>query len=577
MTDTTTNPDLKTEAVAESAVVADTSMKTGTMKMARVGDHRIVVVRTNDGFHAIDNACPHQGYGLATGGLEGDLITCQWHNWKYRVSDGVCVVGEEDVRCHTVKVEGDEVIVEITPQSNEEKRIQLWPSFRRGIERFYPGQIARDTVRLLAADATPEELVAEGLRVGVPKTEWGLGHETAVSADLLTLSDGFAGTQKAIPLVQALSGIAEITRDRDQRTPPPVTAIEPTREAFLNSIETEDWAASVAALHGLLGDGDAIEKGALNTARSWFIEAVSQHHYNYGHGAIYVQKVFELLERLDPSMIEVLLSELAMVLVYGTREDLLPYMRKAIRLIDSLDLEALAAAPSFTETDWANRASAVELLLDASEAPIDELAEAVLAGAGIEGLLNIVSVAASKRMLRYDLAVEIDHDSEFGWLDMSHVLTYANAARWAWHCDPGPHTARLAMFTAFLAFDSGRAERRIEVVAAKLPSASPGDLYKAIREGRPQDAVAHALAGELTEVADQLDTACLDDLGGSFIVCAHLVKMAVAARAEAAATGSNLPLAATARLLASPRVERFVTREALRAIEFVETGQPPAR
>ena len=46
--------------------------------------------------------------------------------------------------------------------------------------------------------------------------------------------------------------------------------------------------------------------------------------------------------------------------------------------------------------------------------------------------------------------------------------------------------------------------------------------------------------------------------GGSFIVTAHMIKLAVAARTEASATGSNLPLAATARFIAAPRTERFV-------------------
>ena len=36
----------------------------GDMKMAKVGERRIAVIRTAGGIHALDNACPHQGYGL---------------------------------------------------------------------------------------------------------------------------------------------------------------------------------------------------------------------------------------------------------------------------------------------------------------------------------------------------------------------------------------------------------------------------------------------------------------------------------------------------------------------------------
>ena len=58
---------------------------------------------------------------------------------------------------------------------------------------------------------------------------------------------------------------------------------------------------------------------------------------------------------------------------------------------------------------------------------------------------------------------------------------------------------------------------------------------------------------------------------------AHVVKLSQAAREEAEATGSNLPLAAAARFAAAPRLERFVARNVAEAIDFVRTGTPPKR
>ncbi|MEM7143083.1 MAG: Rieske 2Fe-2S domain-containing protein, partial [Actinomycetota bacterium] len=98
-----------------SAVVGTVDdLAEGQMKMAKVGEHRVVVVRTASGIHALDNACPHQGYGLATGALDGELVTCQWHNWKFRVDTGEAVMGEENVACHHVCVSGDEITVTVT-------------------------------------------------------------------------------------------------------------------------------------------------------------------------------------------------------------------------------------------------------------------------------------------------------------------------------------------------------------------------------------------------------------------------------------------------------------------------------
>ena len=61
----------------------------GSMRLARVDGRRLCLVRTADGVYALDHACPHEGYGLTQGTLDGNLLTCAWHNWKFRVDDGV--------------------------------------------------------------------------------------------------------------------------------------------------------------------------------------------------------------------------------------------------------------------------------------------------------------------------------------------------------------------------------------------------------------------------------------------------------------------------------------------------------
>lgn len=574
-----TTPRPTKSATSEAVVASASAMTTGTMKMAKVGERRVVVIRTKDGFHALDNACPHQGYGLTTGSLDGELLTCQWHNWKFRVSDGSCVIGQEDVACHEVRVDGDDVVVRVTEPSDAQKRAALWPSLQRGIERDYRGQIARDTARLLDAGATSEQIIAVGMRHGLPRTEWGMGHDMAVAADLLHLSGRYDGIEKTLPLAHALSGFSESNRDRELHEVPAPKPVEPSQEGFVEAVEREDASAAVNAVRALLASG---RPDVIAEAKRWFIDAVSRHHYNYGHGAIYTQKAFALAERV-PETTELLLTELALTLVYGTREDTLPYMRAADQAIDQTDLAELAESPSCHTTDWIDEDNRVlNTLLDSSAAPIDVLVQAALDGAGIEGIMNIVSLAASIRLLRYDLAIERDAREEFSWLDITHALTYANAARWAWRVDPGPRAARLVLLTAFLAFDSGRGERRINRVELDLPQqthAEPGEgeLFRAIIENRVDDAVAITLVSTVEDAATQLEQASLEDTAGSFIAMAHLVKTAVAAREEATATGSRLPLAAAARFLASARAERFVTVGAREAIDFVRTGRPPAR
>ena len=37
---------------------------------------------------AIDDMCPHQGASLAGGYVEDGCVSCPWHYWRFRLSDG---------------------------------------------------------------------------------------------------------------------------------------------------------------------------------------------------------------------------------------------------------------------------------------------------------------------------------------------------------------------------------------------------------------------------------------------------------------------------------------------------------
>ena len=225
-------------------------LEVGSMKMLKVDGHRVCLVRTADGLHAIDHACPHEGYGLTQGELDGDLLTCAWHNWKFRVTDGTCVQGEEDVRSHRVDVAGDGgVQVTINRPDPSELRPQLLASLRRGMERNYTGQVARDVVRLLQADANPGELIWEAIAHGAPRAEFGWGHSVASATDCLSMIDLYDGDQRALPIVQGIMGIAESERNRPVNAlPDPADASTATASAFRATIEHEQ--TETGAGHG---------------------------------------------------------------------------------------------------------------------------------------------------------------------------------------------------------------------------------------------------------------------------------------------------------------------------------------
>lgn len=522
-----------------------------TMKMATVNDHRVAVVRTEEGVFALDNACPHQGYGLVTGSLGCDAvgdaaITCQWHNWKYRVADGVCTQGEEDVTTHAVRTdEQGAVHVTLKVKSAEEQKTTLWPSLARGLSRNYVGQIGRDTVRLLDTGATPAEIMGSALAGTLSRTEDGVGHELAMAADCLTLAENWTGDDRVLPLVNGLAGLSEETRGRDA-----VPAPAPEEGDLVKLIEDEQlWPAMAAAAWLAQPDADPA------VARREFICVASQHHLGYGHGAIYTQKAFELIDRIGWRVAPQILPQLARSLMLMTREDTLPYMRKAQRVIDQVDLSGLA---TIERTNLTVDPALAGQLLESADAPMVEAMAAVTDGHGIEGLIDAVSLASAHRLLRYDEHDERESDSSFNWLSITHALTHARAVRWAWQSYPGPDTARQALYAAWLLFDSGRAERRgASILEADVPRSDPNR--------------------NLTEWADDLQHKSLNDAAGSFIVMAHLVKTTQAALEESQALGSSVPLQAAERFVHGHRRERFVGRAVAESLSFVRTGRPPIR
>ncbi|MBI2803712.1 MAG: Rieske (2Fe-2S) protein [Planctomycetes bacterium] len=89
-------------------------LKPNEGKTVAIG-HRMVALFLIDGVvHAIDDTCPHMGASLSGGYFENNIVTCPWHAWRFRVTDGVWADNPRiKIGCHSVRVVGDDVQVQI--------------------------------------------------------------------------------------------------------------------------------------------------------------------------------------------------------------------------------------------------------------------------------------------------------------------------------------------------------------------------------------------------------------------------------------------------------------------------------
>ena len=89
-------------------------LQPGECKVVEANGKKFALFNVNGTFHALANTCCHKGGPLGEGTLEGDIVTCPWHQWQFKVNTGENVQDSETkIDSFKVKVEDNEVKVEI--------------------------------------------------------------------------------------------------------------------------------------------------------------------------------------------------------------------------------------------------------------------------------------------------------------------------------------------------------------------------------------------------------------------------------------------------------------------------------
>jgi nitrite reductase/ring-hydroxylating ferredoxin subunit len=587
----------------------------GQGKLWRHGDKRIALFRTAAGVYAADNRCPHQGYALKDGDIRGDVLTCAWHNWKFRLTDGKCVFGGENIRTYPVSVRDGWVYVDTTDPAPEEIAPELFASLLDAMGDVDTGRLARDTMRLRAIGTPLTEVVRAGVTYGATRAEYGWNHSLATLADCLTMAAAFEGPLSALPVIQGLSTMSrtEVRRPpRPQPDPIDVVAcygsVADGLAAFPPLIDAEQGEEAEALLRGLLVAG-----ASPGEIRHAFLCAITDHFLGYGHPMIYCQKAFDLLDRIGWSQADTVLAPLVPAITWSTRYDRLPYMRRFLRAWRATDDDpdararaardrgpaavlghattavpghALTAVPGHAPTAVPGHATTLaapdpdipglrRVLLDGMpEDAVAAVTGAVRGGVPVPHIIDAIASVAAARLGRFDIASDTDDSKDAGWLDVTHTLTYTNALRWAWSVDPGPQVLRGVLHAAWFVQWTSKFDARAEPApVAPYPGSKPDAVLAAIRKRDPDQAVAlvKGYDGPAAPLETALTQAAAEDNSTASIMVAHAVKTTTAAIAESrAGPAGRAPLAAAARFLAAPKRERFVYQATLDAIDFIQ-------
>ena len=104
-------------------VAAASDVAPGKMVPVEAGGLKLLLANVDGEFRAAARKCPHMGFNLCKGSLDGDAVVCPLHKAKFSLSSGaverdpkllfIKMTAKSGLKLYPVKVEGGEVLVEV--------------------------------------------------------------------------------------------------------------------------------------------------------------------------------------------------------------------------------------------------------------------------------------------------------------------------------------------------------------------------------------------------------------------------------------------------------------------------------
>lgn len=533
------------------------------------GGQRFTCVRLGDEVHVLDDRCPHQGYPLSQGKLREGTLTCSWHNWKFDVKTGACEFGGEGVRRYPSRVEQGRVVVDLSVDEQAE-RARLHASIERALGDGDGDAMLRDGLRLggLEPGAEPRfgrvgAAFGQVAKLAARRVPYGFDHDLATLADLASWVER-GWLEDAQALAVATSMFAQSQRYLAPREDP-----QPNEDwaGALEDLREERRGSALAKARG------AARAGQLDAlVREQLLPFLGDHLYSYGHGAIYTHKTRQLSAAF-PEASEALAAALSLRLAWATAETSLPPWKATREAYAAVDALAEPSEPRRGELE--DRAAYERAVLESEPAAVAATVDALAGGVAPRALVLASAHAAARRVARFDSKWERELDAEVTILDVSHALTFAEAALALLELAGAREARRLAVQAAAFVGKLRRGDR-----AEPLPPA-PAELELAAAMAT-RDPAGVALGRGLERASRLAAYAQLAPFAASEvfvrpIFIAHAIKLSEAAYQLELADpeADHAYLEATLNLLLPRRPERSPARAATLAARVLEDGRPP--
>lgn len=530
---------------------------------------RYMCVRVADRVHVLDDRCPHQGYPLSQGSVRGAELTCAWHNWKFDLSTGQCTFGGEAVKRYDVDVTSGSLLVDVTVDVDSEST-RLSAGIRRAVAEVDVGAAVRDGLRLGDLDPSigrAHSALSVLVEDAATRAPWGFDHAVATLADLSSwVERGWLADAPALCVAATL-----VAESRGFIAPRERADADVAAEVGLAAAVREERRGDAESLARAM-----VRRGEADEACVAMLPVVTDHLLAYGHGAIYADKARSLVRRF-PGAAEEVTASLAVSLGWATRETSLPPWTATRRAMERVSLAKIG------DTALGERRNAYEdSVLERERSAVDATVELIESGVSPRTLLVAIAHAAARRIARFDDAWQQRVDAPVSVLDVTHTLTFADAALAILDDVTATQSARLAVQGAGFVGQLYKADRNeIDPRHADCDTnekrTDPTDLEQAIETRDASGARVIAAAAARPEAYRRLAPFAALDAAVRPIFVAHTIKMTEAARRldELDPTSPPTYLEALLTFILPRRPERTHLRTATVAERFLEDGRPP--
>ena len=99
-------------------VIAESEFPAEGKLAAKIGAWYVLVGKTDDGYHAVNDRCTHQAALVSTGRIRRGAVMCPLHGARFELATGRCLGGTyKDLRTFPLRIENGTIEVSLPDEA----------------------------------------------------------------------------------------------------------------------------------------------------------------------------------------------------------------------------------------------------------------------------------------------------------------------------------------------------------------------------------------------------------------------------------------------------------------------------